>query len=200
MGTYDDRPCVYMHGYISARLMRLPSKAEEEAGHPGLPVCVAASHFDGLVMALAPFHNSYNYRSAVLHGWAKLVADEDERLAALERITNNVVADNWSNCRMPPTKAELTTTAVLRVEVETASAKVRIGGPDDDRADLRNEDVVGRFWTGVVPAWVQYGEPVESDHNKVAKVPDYFKTFLQTQNEKNKEVAIKAVEPPPKKK
>jgi len=39
---------------------------------------------DGLVLALAPFHNSCNYRSAVAYGYATLVDDADEALYAME--------------------------------------------------------------------------------------------------------------------
>ncbi|KAK1975952.1 hypothetical protein LZ30DRAFT_785900 [Colletotrichum cereale] len=42
----------------------------------GLPVCIAACHLDGLVLALTPNSHGYNYRSAVLFGHASVVEDE----------------------------------------------------------------------------------------------------------------------------
>lgn len=45
----------------------------------------------GVVLALTAFHNSCNYASAVVHGYASVVTDEAERLYALTRITDNLV-------------------------------------------------------------------------------------------------------------
>lgn len=77
---------LYLHGYISSRLMKLGSSGEED----GFPLTIAATHMDGLVLALTPNHHSYNYRSAVLRGYATPVTDVEEKLWAMERITNNV--------------------------------------------------------------------------------------------------------------
>lgn len=74
---------LYLHGYVSARMANLSRKSTaggREQGGGGLPVCISASHVDGLVLALSPFSSSYNYRSAVLFGYAELVSDEEERL------------------------------------------------------------------------------------------------------------------------
>lgn len=77
---------LYLHGYVSSRLMRLGAAGEVE----GFPLTIAATHMDGLVLALTPNHHSYNYRSAVLHGYATPVTDVEEKLWAMEKITNNV--------------------------------------------------------------------------------------------------------------
>jgi len=114
---------LYLHGYISSRLMRL-SKTSPTDEEEGLPLTVAATHLDGLVLALTPNHHSYNYRSAILHGYATPVEDADEKLWAMEKITNGVVDDRWANSRIPPTKTEMTSTQILRVRVVDASAKV----------------------------------------------------------------------------
>ena len=54
---------LYLHGYISSRLMRLG--AAQDGEEEGLPLTIAATHLDGLVLALTPNHHSYNYRSAM---------------------------------------------------------------------------------------------------------------------------------------
>ncbi|KAL8305892.1 hypothetical protein RB601_009234 [Gaeumannomyces tritici] len=85
---------LYLHGYVSARMTNLSRKGTsdgQEDGAGGIPVCISASHVDGLVLALSPFASSYNYRSAVLFGYAVLVSDEEERLYAMELITDSVV-------------------------------------------------------------------------------------------------------------
>lgn len=159
---------LYIHGYISSRLMKLgaSSPGEEE----GLPVTIAATHLDGLVLALTPNHHSYNYRSAILHGYCTPVLSPEEKLWAMERITNNVVTDRWNHTRLPPTKTEMTSTQILRVRIVDASAKVREGGPGDDRADLKNGELRERVWIGVVPTWTMCGDPVAGVENKVKEV------------------------------
>ncbi|KAE9965616.1 hypothetical protein EG328_009510 [Venturia inaequalis] len=95
--------------------------------------------------------------------------------------------------RNPPTKAEMTSTSVLRVDIVSASAKVRVGGPSDDRHDLRDPNVVGKIWTGVVPTWTQYGEPVASSYNEVTTVPGYIQSWIKEENEKGKSTAALAI-------
>lgn len=176
MGSFSDSNAslsepldLYLHGYISSRLCRLGATSptgEEE----GLPLTVAATHLDGLVLALTPNHHSYNYRSAILHGFATPVTDADEKLWAMEKITNGVVDDRWANSRIPPTKTEMTSTQILKVRIVDASAKVRSGWPGDDRNDLKNDELRAKTWIGVVPTYLKYGEPVASPENRVKKV------------------------------
>lgn len=187
----EDNRNIYLHGYVSSRLMRL--------GKEGTPVCIAATHVDGVVLALTPHDSSNNYRSVVIHGYAHLVTDEAEKLYAMESITNNVVPQRAQNSRWPPTKTELTGTGILRVEIETASAKVRAGQPHSGRNDLKDEDVTRRTWTGVVPMYMQYGEPVADETNKVTKVPEYLARWVRKENVRMKDQAVKAMEEPAKK-
>ena len=139
---------IYLHGGATSRLFKSP-------GDDKIPVCVAATTMQGVVLALTAFHNSCNYASAVVHGYASVVASEEERVFALTRITDNLVAYRWDNSRNPPTKAEMTSTGVIRIDIVSASAKVRVGGPSDDRHDLKNEQIINSIWTGVVPTWTQ---------------------------------------------
>jgi nitroimidazol reductase NimA-like FMN-containing flavoprotein (pyridoxamine 5'-phosphate oxidase superfamily) len=94
--------------------MRLSTSPGEEEG---LPLTIAATHLDGLVLALTPNHHSYNYRSAILHGFGMPVTDVEEKLWAMERITNNVVDERWENTRVPPTKTEMTSKNILFSEL-----------------------------------------------------------------------------------
>ena len=99
-------------------------------------------------MALTPNNHSYNYRSAVLFGKAQVVDDVDEKLWAMELVTEGVVRGWWVGSRIPPDKAEMGSTSVVRVRVEGGSAKTRVGEPGDERKDLERGEVVGRVWTG----------------------------------------------------
>ena len=75
---------IYVHGHAASRLFKAPEQDK-------IPVCVAATSMQGIVLALTAFHNSCNYASAVVHGYASVVTDEAERLYALTRITDNLV-------------------------------------------------------------------------------------------------------------
>jgi uncharacterized protein len=198
MGSFEDQSAslnvlldCYLHGSITSRVMRLAQEAMAQ-GDEGLPVCIAATKVDGYVLALAPFHNSYNYRSAVLHGYAQTVDDEDEKLWAMQLITDSVVPGRWENSRTPPTKTEMLSTRILRVKVFAGSAKVRTGLPHDDRADLKDVDVQGRFWAGVVASWEVLGEPIAAPQNGPEEVPAHVKDFIRQTNERNKDTALTA--------
>ncbi|KAI3540096.1 flavin-nucleotide-binding protein [Colletotrichum filicis] len=196
---------LYLHGYVSSRLInisRQPSDASptststsstsSTSSSPGLPVCIAASHLDGLVLALTPNAHSYNYRSAVLFGHATLVSDPAERLYAMQLITDGVVPGRWEASRVPPNKGELSSTSVLKVRIATGSAKIREGPPGDDRADKEDAEVTGRVWTGVVPVYQVLGEPVAGPYNEMAEVPGYLGEYVRETNAVTKEAAFEA--------
>ncbi|POR34430.1 Uncharacterized protein TPAR_05363 [Tolypocladium paradoxum] len=197
MGSFD-RPSaslgdpldLYIHGYVSARLFNAGRAASAGEGE-GMPVCVAASHVDGLVLALSAFNHSYNYRSAVLFGHATLVESEDEKMYAMELITDGVVPDRWRNIRLPPTRAEVQSTSILRVRIASGSAKVRDGGVADDRHDVEDEDLRNSVWTGVVPVYSTMGEPIPGPYNR-AELPKHAADFFDEFRTGNKEQAIAA--------
>jgi len=177
---------IYLHGHAASRIFQQGKTGQ-------IPVTIAASSMQGIVLALAPFHNSCNYTSAVVHGYATLITSPEERLYALTVITDNLVPERWANSRSDPTNAELTSTGVLRVDIESASAKVRVGVPSDDRGDLKNEELVGRVWTGVIPTYTTLGAPVASDYNKVERVPGYLQAFVEEGNAEARKVSIEAI-------
>ena len=181
----------YIHGHASSRLMKLPGSDLTEDHPEGLPICVAATLLDGIKLSLTPFNHSCNYRSAVLHGYANPVMDEDEKNWALHRITDGLVSNRWENSRVPPTKAELQSTSVLRITIVSASAKINTGPAGDDRRDLQNDDTTSKVWTGVVPVWEHVGQPVENETNKVVSVPGYLSDWMQEQNTSREEYAVK---------
>lgn len=174
----------YIHGYVSSRIMNLARKTEGD----GLPICVAATKVDGLVLSLTPFSHSYNYRSAVLHGYASLVTDEAEKKWALELITNSVVPDRWDNTRVPADGGEMSSTVILKVKVVDGSGKTRTGSANDEKKDTENDEVTGRVWTGVVPVWETFGQPVPGPGNKVP-LPGYLHSFVARHNHQNRTIA-----------
>ncbi|MDJ0386003.1 pyridoxamine 5'-phosphate oxidase family protein [Streptomyces sp. G-G2] len=154
---------LYIHGSTGSRPLLAAGKAD-----PGLPVCVTVTHLDGLVLAKSAFHHSMNYRSVVVHGTAYEVTDEAERRTALDALVDQVVAGRAADSR-PADAKELAATAVIRLDLDEVSAKIRTGGPNDDAADL---DLP--FWSGVVPVARTYGTPVPAaDLAPGIAVPDY---------------------------
>jgi nitroimidazol reductase NimA-like FMN-containing flavoprotein (pyridoxamine 5'-phosphate oxidase superfamily) len=116
-------------------------------------VCVTFTQLDGLVLARSAFHHSLNYRSVIVLGTAELVRDEAERALALERLMEGFVPGRQATLR-PTTPSELRQTAVLRVSLATASAKLRNGPPADDEDDYGLP-----IWAGVLPVTTTIGEP-----------------------------------------
>ncbi len=140
---------LYLHGSTGAASLR---------GSAGAPVCFTVTHLDGIVYARSAFHHSVNYRCAVVHGPARLVADEDERLLGLEALTERLAPGSWTATRLPDRK-ELAATAVLALDLTEASVKVRTGPPGDDERDLRAAEGTPPVWAGVLPLRTVPGEP-----------------------------------------
>ncbi|KAI5467721.1 hypothetical protein BGZ63DRAFT_419408 [Mariannaea sp. PMI_226] len=182
---------LYLHGYISSRLMNLGRAGSEGEETKGMPVSIAASFCDGLVLAISSFSHSYNYRSAVLFGHATLVTDEEEKMYAMELITDSVVPDRWRHTRLPPTKGEIQSTGLLKVRIASGSAKIRGGQAHDDKHDMENEAMRDSVWTGVLPIHQIIGEPVPSSYNRI-DVPGYISEFVKDSNEDNQQRALDA--------
>ncbi|KAI1208110.1 uncharacterized protein F4807DRAFT_431582 [Annulohypoxylon truncatum] len=190
---------LYLHGYVSSRIMNLTRKADGNSGEDkkegdeeGLPLCVAASHVDGFVLSLTPNSHSYNYRSAVLFGHATLVSDPEEKEYVMRLITDAVVRDRYRHTRVPPNGAEMQSTSVLRVKIAAGSAKIRSGLPKDDKADLENGELLDKVWTGVLPIHYTIGEPVPGEYNRVEEVPGYLREFREEFNRDARESAREA--------
>ena len=128
---------ILLHGAKASRLLK-----HIEAGHP---ICVEVTLVDGLVLARAVFHHSVNYRSVVLFGRGRIVAEDREKLAALEAITEHILPGRWREARLPNRK-EMNATSVVSIKIDQASAKVRSGPPADDEADYALP-----IWAGVLP-------------------------------------------------
>ncbi|MFE9133386.1 pyridoxamine 5'-phosphate oxidase family protein [Streptomyces sp. NPDC007355] len=162
-GRVDDR--LYVHGSTGSRPLRA---AGDGVAAPGLPVCLTVTHVDGLVLARSAFHHSLNYRSVVVHGTAHQVTDPEELRTALDALVDQVVPGRSADSRPANTK-ELAATAVLRLDLDEVSAKVRTGGPND-----APEDLALPHWSGVVPVRGGYGPPVPADDlDPAVGLPNY---------------------------
>lgn len=172
--SLDEPLDCYVHGYVSNRMARLARESPE-----GLPVCVSATKVQGLVLSLTPYSHDVNYKSAVLMGYASVVEDPDEKLWAMELVTNKVVAGRWKETRVPPRPAEMSSTGILRIKIESGSGKVRTGVAHDEKEDEENEQIRQKVWTGVVPVMEVFGEPVPDVGNLVQEVPESLRAYVQ---------------------
>lgn len=153
-----DGDTVYVHGSVAARAMQGDT----------LEVCLTVTHVDALVLARSAFHHSLNYRSVMVLGTARRVADRDEVLHALETVTDHLVPGRWAHVRGPSPKEEAAT-AVLALPLDLASAKVRAHGVRDDE-----EDLDGPWWAGLVPLATLAGNPIpDPDLPRAIPVPDH---------------------------
>jgi hypothetical protein len=137
---------VYVHGSAASRTLHTLAA--------GAQACLTVSLIDGLVLARSAMHHSANYRSVVLLGRARSVEEPAHKRAAFEAIVEHIVPGRWADVR-PPSDDELKATAVLAMQIDEASAKVRSGPPLDDE-----EDYALPAWAGVIPLATQAGEPL----------------------------------------
>lgn len=148
---------LYVHGSAASRMLRTLSG--------GVQMCVTVTLVDGLVLARAAFHHSMNYRSVVVLGRATLIESPEEKLTALEAFTEKIVRGRWADVRQP-NESELKQTTVLSLPLEEVSAKVRTGGPKDDK-----EDYDLPIWAGVLPLPVVPSAPIPDAQLRVSLDP-----------------------------
>jgi nitroimidazol reductase NimA-like FMN-containing flavoprotein (pyridoxamine 5'-phosphate oxidase superfamily) len=140
---------IFLHGSAAGRMLR--------ALGDGLDVCVTVTLVDGFVLSRSAFHHSINYRSVVMMGRARVLADPMEKMIAMRCFTNHILPGRWEEVRTP-SDHELKSTLVLALPLEEVSAKVRRGPPVEDEGDIDRPT-----WAGVVPLQARLGEPVPMD-------------------------------------
>src|SRR5437899_11974865 len=82
---------IYIHGSAASRMLRTLDQ--------GVDVCVTVTLVDGFVLARSAFHHSMNYRSVVVLGKARLVTHEGDKMEALRRLNDHIVAGGWDEVR-----------------------------------------------------------------------------------------------------
>lgn len=145
-GYARDGDTLYLHGSTGARSLR--------AAAEGVEVCVGVTLLDGIVYARSVFHNSANYRSAVIHGRARAVTEDAAKLHALQVLSEHLAPGCWDYAR-EPVKKELAATAVLALDLAEAAVKMRTGPPKDDPEDIEADTI----WAGVLPLRQVWGDP-----------------------------------------
>ena len=132
-----DGETIYLHGARKARVIRLLEQTTT--------ACLNITHVDALVYARSAFNSSMNYRSVTVFGTPRLIDDHDEKLRALKIITDSTLPGRWDELRAPHDK-EIKMTGVIALTIESASAKISKGMPDDE-----DEDYDIPVWAGILP-------------------------------------------------
>jgi hypothetical protein len=128
---------IYLHGARKARVIRLLEQTEQ--------ACVNVTLLDGIVFARSAFNSSMNYRSATVFGAPTLVDGDAEKLHAMRVISENTMPGRWDELR-DSLQREVKMTGVISLQIESASAKISSGMPDDE-----DEDYDIPIWAGVLP-------------------------------------------------
>jgi nitroimidazol reductase NimA-like FMN-containing flavoprotein (pyridoxamine 5'-phosphate oxidase superfamily) len=118
----------------------------------GADLCCAVTLLDGLVLARSAFHHSVNYRSVTIFGRGEVVGDPNDKREALRAFFTKLYPGRWEAVRAP-TDGELQATLVVRIPIEEAVAKRRLGPPIDDE-----DDYALPVWAGVMPLGITRGD------------------------------------------
>jgi len=121
----------------------------------GKTLCVSVAIVDGMVLARSAFAHSVNYRSVTLFAAATEVTDPAEKEKVLDALVDKVVPGR-SGLLRPMTTKERDATLVLKMPIDEASAKSRLGPPRDAETD-RDWPV----WAGVIPLALMPLPPVQ---------------------------------------
>ena len=136
---------LYWHGSSASRMLRNLADGE--------PACLTVTHLDSLVLARCGFNHSADYRSVMAFGRARLVSDADEKERALVMMVDRFFPGRTAQLRQS-TRAEIKATAVVTMEIERASAKIRAKGVADD-----DEDYELPIYAERLPVYTVLGAP-----------------------------------------
>ncbi len=159
----DDK--VYLHGSLKNRMLLSALAAKR--------MSMTVMHLDALVLARSGLHHSVNYRSATLFGQLTRIDDREKKVETLKSIINYMVPDRWDSLR-PINEKEIKSTLVVEMNIESASAKIRDVGVNDEKEDY-NTDV----WAGLIPISQVVGEPIrDSVMPGHVKTPDHILNYV----------------------
>ncbi len=128
---------IYLHGARKARVIRLLERTDR--------ACVNVTLIDGIVYARSAFNSSMNYRSVTVFGHPRLIDGNNEKLHAMRVISEHTMPGRWDELR-DPLEREIKMTGVIALNIDSASAKISSGMPDDE-----DEDYDIPIWAGILP-------------------------------------------------
>lgn len=128
---------IILHGSNANRMLTTLLKAGE--------MSMTVMHLDALVLARSGFHHSVNYRSATVFGSVKKIEEKEAKDEALFYFMEHMMKGRWDGIR-EMNHAEFDRTLTVEMTIETASAKIRDEGVNDEPEDYNLE-----VWAGLVP-------------------------------------------------
>jgi nitroimidazol reductase NimA-like FMN-containing flavoprotein (pyridoxamine 5'-phosphate oxidase superfamily) len=134
---------LFWHGSAGSRALRAQAQ--------GAAVCVTVSQVDGLVLGRSGFAHSLLYRSVMAFGRTQAIEGRAEKRRAMDAFIERLYPGRTAELR-PVRDVELDMIAVVAMEIEEASAKVRGGGVNEKEEDLANPG-----WAGVIPVHTVLG-------------------------------------------
>ncbi len=140
---------IYVHGARKARIIRLLEQT--------CRACMNVTLLDGIVFARSVFNSSMNYRSVTVFGTPSLVEGTAEKLAAMKLISEHSMPGRWDEVR-DSHENEVKMTGVIELTIESASAKISAGNPEDE-----DEDYEIPVWAGVLPVTTTVGSKLDDD-------------------------------------
>ncbi|MEN9889913.1 MAG: hypothetical protein RLY78_208 [Pseudomonadota bacterium] len=142
---WRDGHTLYWHGSSASRMLRQLAQ--------GQPACLTVTQLDSLVLARSAYNHSADYRSVMCFGQARLLEDPQAKAQALVAMVERLFPGRDATLR-PPTAQEIKATAVIAMDIERASAKLRDAGVVDDEADHALP-----IWAERLPVHTVLGEP-----------------------------------------
>jgi nitroimidazol reductase NimA-like FMN-containing flavoprotein (pyridoxamine 5'-phosphate oxidase superfamily) len=142
---WRDGERLYWHGSSASRMLRTQAK--------GIAVCVTVSHIDALILARSAFRHSLNYRAVMAFGTAAIVDDPAEKEAGFNAFIERLYPGRTGIMRaiLPQ---EIKATTLMGMTIDSASAKIRSGGPLD-----LEQDYAADCWAGTLPVMQVMGAP-----------------------------------------
>ena len=156
MGYARDGDRILLHGSTGSRMMMQIAA--------GTQICVTITRIDALIAARSTFNSSINYQSVMIFGTATVLKDE-EKMAALEVISNGLIPGSWDYTRAITSK-ESAATMIVSLPLEKYSAKQRTGSSHDE-----DEDMKLPLWAGIIPVTRTFGTPIAADYASDFPVP-----------------------------
>lgn len=168
----------------SSRLYRLVKDGKVST------VCATITLVDALALARSAVHSALSYRSVVIYGAASVVTEDAEKDEALNVLSEHIAPGYVAESRQSiPLEREKV--GIIRIDFLHVSAKVRTGGPAEDRGQ-KTKDPADK-WAGVLPIRQVYGPPITADYvASGVKVPQYVKNLTGSRGATNL-----VVTPPP---
>ena len=155
---------LYFHGSPASRMLNTIAE--------GVPCCVTVTQVDGVILARSARKHSLNYRSVMVLGVATEVTDAEQKISALRCIVEHMVPGRTADVG-EASERDLSSTSVLTLPIDEASAKVREGGPSDSA-----DEQTGPIWAGQLPLALTPAAPIpDAPAGEEVAIPDYLERW-----------------------